>query len=115
MIVIDELDATKSDHLRGRASLALAVLDKALRADGKLAEHPVPVEVMLFSDPMGHKRLSINDQEIITRTLALQAITQSRVTLLTCDTGMALRARESGLAAKKLDRQDSHRGNNRKG
>jgi hypothetical protein len=101
MIVIDELDATKSDHLRGRASLALAVLDKALRTDGKLAEDPVLVEVRLFSDPMGHRRLPINDQEIIRRTLALQAITQSPVTLLTCDTGMALRAREASLTVKK--------------
>jgi hypothetical protein len=106
MIVIDELDATKRDDLRGRASIALAVLDKALRGDGKLAEAPVPVDVMLFSDPMGHRRLLINDQEIIARTLVLQAIVQAPVTLLTCDTGMALRAREAGLLEKKLERQN---------
>ncbi|WP_459714390.1 PIN domain-containing protein [Actinophytocola sp. KF-1] len=114
MIVIDELDATKADSLRGRASLALAVLDKALREDGKLARDPVPVEVMLFNDPLGHTRLPINDQEIVARTLALQAIAQSPVTLLTCDTGMALRAREAGLAERKLERQDSSKGNKRK-
>lgn len=114
MIVLDELDATKTDHLRGRASLALALLDNALRAGGKLAESPVPVEVKLFSDPMGHKRLPINDQEIIARTLSLQAIVQSPVTLLTCDTGMALRAREAGLTERKLERQDTPGGRRRK-
>ena len=114
MIVLDELDATKADHLRGRANLALALLDNALRAGGKLAESPVPVEVMLFSDPLGHRRLPINDQEIIVRTLALQAVAQSPVTLLTCDTGMALRAREAGLAEKKLERQGPLKGGRRK-
>jgi hypothetical protein len=105
MIVIDELDATKRDDLRGRASLSLALLDKTLRGDGKLAESPVSVDVMLFSDPDSHRRLPINDQEIIARSVALQAIAQSPITLLTCDTGMALRAREAGLREMKLERK----------
>jgi predicted ribonuclease YlaK len=106
MVVIDELDATKSDDLRGRANYSLAVLDKVLRRDGRLKDAPVQVEVKLLSDPMGHRRLPINDQEIIARTLSLQAVAQSPVTLLTCDTGMALRAREVGLSEIKLERRD---------
>jgi predicted ribonuclease YlaK len=106
MVVIDELDATKSDDLRGRANYSLAVLDKVLRRDSRLKDAPVEVEVKLLSDPMGHRRLPINDQEIIARTLSLQAAAQSPVTLLTCDTGMALRAREVGLSEIKLERRD---------
>jgi predicted ribonuclease YlaK len=110
LMVIDELDGTKRDDLRGRASYSLAVLDRVLRGDGRLANAPVHVEVKLLSDPMGHRRLPINDQEIIARTLGLQTVAQSPVTLLTCDTGMALRAREAGLREIQLERQNSKEG-----
>ncbi|WIX83764.1 PIN domain-containing protein [Amycolatopsis carbonis] len=106
-IVLDELDSTKSDDLRGRASYSLAVLDRVLRDGGELRKPPVRVEVKMLSEPIGHRRLPINDQEIIARALVLQTLASNPVTLLTCDTSMALRAREAGLREIKLDRRDA--------
>ena len=47
------------------------------------------VVLELFFDPPDHVRLPINDDEIIDRTLAVQALADREVTLLTFDTGQS--------------------------
>lgn len=56
---------------------------------------------LLFDAP-GHVRLPINDDEIIDRALAAQALAGTEVTLLTFDTSQAARARRAGLQVNKL-------------
>jgi hypothetical protein len=60
------------------------------------------VTIELLFDPPGHVRLPINDDEIIDRALAVKPLAARTVTLLTYDTGQAMRARAAGLQVKKL-------------
>jgi hypothetical protein len=46
--------------------------------------------------------LPIVDDEIVDRALAIQALADRRVTVLTYDTGQAMRARSAGLQVVKL-------------
>jgi len=119
IIVADELDGLKQatkQPARWRASYTLGVLDVALRAgpgparlgqaDPSAADAAgsprgeVTVEIVL--DPRGHTRLSINDDEIVDRALAIQSFAGREVTLLTYDTGQATRARVADLNVLKL-------------
>lgn len=125
MVVLDELDAAKRlhDHRRGRAVLALAIIDKIVRANGVLRERdqaavaaggpvPVPGRVTLdvLSEPPDHVRLHHPDAEIVDRAVAIQAIAGVPVTLVTFDTTIAFRAREAGLIDVKLDEADRFQG-----
>ncbi|WP_157367893.1 PIN domain-containing protein [Alloactinosynnema sp. L-07] len=105
MIVVDELDGTKHSDVRWRAAYSLATIDRVIRSGGVLSETP-RVEIVLFNDPVGHTRMAIADQEIIDRAAAVQAIAGTPVTLLTCDTGMALRALDADLGHMLLPRED---------
>ncbi|CAL9631552.1 PIN domain-containing protein [Streptomyces sp. enrichment culture] len=101
MAVVDELDRLKESKdkpTRWRAGHTLAVLDRLL--DSATADAPHDVEVL--PDPPGHTRLPITDDEIIDRALAVQAIAAGPVQLVTYDTGQALRAKQAGLAVRKL-------------
>jgi hypothetical protein len=123
IIVVDELDGLKQSsnkHVRWRAGHTLAVLDRLLtdgkgpapvrHADsssideGKSSRGQVTVEVMF--DPPDHRRLPINDDEIIDRALAIQRLAGRNVTLVTYDTGQSMRARVAGLTAVKLRTPD---------
>jgi len=91
MVVVDELDRlkeTKDRHVRWRAGYTLAVLDRLfaqstaparLHAAGTLPLAPDgrmrgEVHVELLFDPPGHVRLPINDDEIVDRALAVEAL-----------------------------------------
>lgn len=119
MVVVDELDQLKQSgktDVRGRARLTLAILDRVLRTtvgparlrdadyrgidEGSIPRGEVTVEVLL--DPAGRLRLPINDDEIVDRALAVQTTSGRSVTLITYDTGHAMRARNAGLSAVKL-------------
>ncbi|MYX34384.1 MULTISPECIES: PIN domain-containing protein [unclassified Streptomyces] len=119
MVVVDELDGLKqSNKTRWRAGYTLAVLDRILGESGTsgtailreedytpLQSQGIPrgeITVEILFDPPGHRRLPINDDEIIDRALAIQPYTGSVVTLLTYDTGQATRARAAGLRFIKL-------------
>jgi predicted ribonuclease YlaK len=117
IIVVDELDRLKDSkdrHVRWRAAHTLGVLDVTLGTTGKsgqlVAGDPfarrgsVTVEVVL--DPPRHVRLPIDDDEIIDRALAIQAISGHSVTLLTYDTSQSTRARQTGLPVRKLNSPD---------
>ncbi|MEU6785886.1 PIN domain-containing protein [Nonomuraea angiospora] len=117
MVVVDELDSLKQhgkSHARWRAGHTLAVLDGLLSsstrgvfhargragADGQIAVRDVTVEIVL--DPPGHTRLPINDDEIIDRAKAIEALAARPVKLLTYDTGQATRGRQADLQVRKL-------------
>lgn len=126
MPVIDELDGLKQagkPHTRYRAGYTLAVLDRILgdapsepgilkdrddKARDSSGYFPMPrgaVTVEVLYDPSGHQRLPIADDEIVDRAAAAQALAGSSVTLITYDTGQAMRGRAAGLTVCKL-RQD---------
>lgn len=122
MIVVDELDGLKQikdRHKRWRAAYTLAVLDRiwhngpAMRRgrldSAKNFDDSPPgalvrgaVTVGLLSDPRGHIRLPIADDEIVDRATAVQAVAGRPVKILTYDTGMSTRARMAGLEQLKL-------------
>jgi hypothetical protein len=119
-VVIDELDRLKesgNQMVRWRAGHTLGVLDELLTsprgrvtlrepdsltqpaaADG-MPRGKVTLEVLF--DDVQHVRLADADDEIIDRTLALQAYAGQPVRLLTMDTSMALRARMLDLRVHK--------------
>ena len=111
MVVVDELDNLKRSKVRGRAAYTLAVLSRCLTGSqlegwlhppeirGSGSKSPVRVEVVL--DPIGHARLPLADDEIIDRALTIQRVAGRDVHLVTCDTGMHMRARPTGLKVHK--------------
>lgn len=115
IIVVDELDRLKesgNQWTRWRAAHSLGVLDESLGSgmkwgilspgDALVLRGDVTIEIVL--DPPDHLRLSIPDDEIIDRGLAIQGRAARPVTLLTYDTGQATRARRAGLQVRKLSR-----------
>ena len=60
------------------------------------------VYVEVHFDPPGHRRLPINDDELIDRALAIQIESGKDVTFLTFDTAQSTRARFAGLAVHKF-------------
>jgi hypothetical protein len=118
ILVLDELDALKQagrSHVRWRAGYTLAKLDTILNAAGNGILHegdysPLdhggiprgPVTVEILFDPPGHVRLPINDDELIDRALAIQAVSNGPLTFITFDTGQSTRARTAGLKVEKL-------------
>lgn len=113
IIVMDELDRLKrtgDPRRRWRAGYTLAVMEDAFatpRVPGLLRE-PTPdgtrgaVILDLLLDTRGHMRLPISDDEIIDRALAAQGLAGTPVTLLTFDTGQAMRAQQAGLRVNKF-------------
>ncbi|NHA01929.1 hypothetical protein G5V59_26110 [Nocardioides sp. W3-2-3] len=113
MVIIDELEKQKNasqKDLRWRSAVTLAVIERVAgqtgtgrlreadfsaidRGEIPSGEHWIDV---LFDLP-GHVRLSINDDEIVDRALAVQLLSAKPVTFLTYDTNQALRARYAGL------------------
>jgi len=106
MVVVDELDRLKENpqpHKRWRAGQALRVITGTV-GDGlwgqmarqnKGAPQGVTLEVLV--DPAGHHRLPIADDEIVERASAIAAVAGKPLTLLTSDTGQAMRGRHAGL------------------
>lgn len=99
MAVVDELDSLKQGskgHARWRAGYTTAVLHRILHTDpakpAPLHEGDRAVTVELLPDPPGHVRLPITDDEIIDRLVNAQVLAGRKITLVTYDTGQALRA-----------------------
>ncbi len=61
---------------------------------GGIPRGEMTVEIVF--DPPGHARLPINDDEIIDRATAVQALAGRDVTVLTYDTRQSMRARAAG-------------------
>jgi rRNA-processing protein FCF1 len=115
MQIVDELD-----NLKQRAPTADAKT-QARKTMAKMSElfadssqsptrrlHPPTddhgsVTLEVLADPIGHERLSIADDEIVSRLVALQALSNRTVRVATYDFGMAFRARQSGLEVIHLE------------
>ncbi|MFB7867439.1 PIN domain-containing protein [Streptomyces sp. NPDC056069] len=101
VVVVDELDRLKESKvpdIRWRAGYSLAVIDRLLDEAGPLSPYGVDV----LTDEPGHVRLSDEDDEIVDRALAVPAMAAGLTTLVTYDTGMAMRAKMLGLPFRKL-------------
>jgi hypothetical protein len=109
MMVIDELDGlkeSKNSQVRWRAAHTLGVLDELFRDSSPSAKLGANRVEILF-DPPGHSRLPIEDDEIVDRAVAAQALAYQptigrKLVLLTYDTGQASRGRRAGLDVRKL-------------
>ncbi|MFI6263465.1 PIN domain-containing protein [Micromonospora sp. NPDC051006] len=106
LVVVDELDKGKRSGWNGwRAGYSLSYIDRVGQQGGLMREKDmrhdetargqVTIEVVL--DPPGHVRLPINDDEIVSRALAIKTLAGKQVRLVTYDTGMAMRGRAAGL------------------
>jgi predicted ribonuclease YlaK len=112
ILVVDELDRRKRDRgeTRTRARQTLRTLKQSFENPAwaaRLSEKPTDVESMhLWLDPQRHRRLPDSDLELIDRSVALQVEANRAVTLVTFDTGMALRALAAGLSVHHLEPGD---------
>lgn len=107
MQVVDELDKAKSDRARGRARITLARINEAFATPNDAISVPGcrrDTRLRLLLDPLGHQRLPVPDDEIVTRTLHLQTLS-SGAGIATFDTGMAFRARAARVESWLLDQR----------
>jgi hypothetical protein len=75
----------------------------AAMASGGIQRSDITMELLF--DPPGHVRLPIEDEEIVDRAMAVQALAKTPVTVLTYDTGQSMRSRNTGLKAVKLRKE----------
>lgn len=112
LVVVDELDKGKRSGWNGwKAAYSLSYIDRISQQGGLMREKDmsnietargqVTIEVVL--DPPGHVRLPNNDDEIVSRALAIKTLAGKQVRLLTYDTGMAMRGRAAGLQVHWLE------------
>ncbi|MEW2592714.1 PIN domain-containing protein [Micromonospora aurantiaca] len=116
MVVVDELDRLKrtgDGKGRARARYAVAYIDRIYRTGGLIRpanlSHDETARGMLKLDVLfdspGHVRQPQADDEIVDRAVALQTLAGRPVHLVTYDTGMAMRALNSGLKDIKLEQE----------
>lgn len=114
LVVIDELDKTKSDRARGRAAATLREINKCFSDMTFRATLTPQVALHLLMDDADHVRLPRPDQEIAARAEHLRDLTAAAPAIVTFDTGMALRSRAQGLRVIHLGTAD-HREDGRGG
>jgi rRNA-processing protein FCF1 len=116
MAVIDELDKHKrgKDALRRPARQALKEIDALVPAPDPadaISSRPFgSVTLLVLTDDPDHAPLPTADAEIIDQALGITARVTSEVRLVTGDTGMALRARASGVDCVKVATPDPQGG-----
>jgi hypothetical protein len=120
IVVVDELDGMKEagkQRSRWRAGHTLGLLDGTLNGktsgvlryadmDGEPALWRGQLSMEIVLDQPGHIRLPLADDEIIDRAVAIQALSGSRVRLLTCDTSQHTRGCAAGLTVTKVATKD---------
>ncbi|MEV4773076.1 PIN domain-containing protein [Micromonospora humida] len=117
LVVVDELDKGKRQGTdRGyRAGYSVSYIDRITQeqggvirpkdfTDGEKPRGAVTIEVLL--DPPGHVRLPVNDDEIVDRAVAVQALAGRPVHVVTYDTAMAMRARRVDLRVHRLEQPE---------
>jgi hypothetical protein len=118
MRIVDELDNSKQKAKPAAQKRAQKTLAKvtALFGDGSTSpsrclwpatKDQGSVMLEILSDPIGHERLALGDDEIVDRLVSLQALADRPVRLATYDFGMAFRARQSGIRAIHLPQTES--------
>jgi rRNA-processing protein FCF1 len=115
MQIVDELDnlkqraptaEAKTQARKTMAKMANLFADSSQSPTRRI--HPPTddhgsVTLEVLADPIGHERLSIADDEIVSRLVALQALSSRKVRVVTYDFGMAFRARQNGLEVIHLE------------
>jgi rRNA-processing protein FCF1 len=114
LVVIDELDGLKvtlrdekkrwrvRDALRQFEELFLEHGRGTLPAVGRAESWDGLVTVEPLQDPIEHRRLDVNDAEIVARCAALKRLSGSPVYLVSNDTGILVRARQTGVIPIRL-------------
>lgn len=115
MQIVDELDnlkqraSTTDGKTRARKTMAkIAQLFADSSPSPSRRIHPATNDhgsttLEVLADPIGHERLAIADDEIVSRLVSLQALSNRTVRVATYDFGMAFRARQSGLEVIHLE------------
>ncbi|WP_082368837.1 PIN domain-containing protein [Arthrobacter sp. ERGS1:01] len=103
LTIVDELDSLKDRGVRAAGGV-LKDLDGFLSSDSALERVTLRANVTLqiVDEPVGHQRLSSNDDEIVRQMNFFASLCDSRVTLVTRDRGMRVRAHAAGLDARYL-------------
>lgn len=111
ILVIEELDALRRDRDERVHKRARSVLSRLWELHGGSPTRPVAlpgkqVTVEVFLDDPWHVRRPVNDDEIIERAQAIEAITGKAALLAAGDHAMLYRAAAAGLNAVLMPRQD---------
>jgi rRNA-processing protein FCF1 len=105
LVVLDELDRIKDrDHQYSkRARSVLRALD-GLTGDNWLKPIRLrqSVSLQLLDEPSGHRRQPSQDDEIVRQAAYFAHVNENRLTIVTRDRGMRLRAHASGLTVMAL-------------
>ncbi len=114
IIVVDELDKAKRGNYRRRARECLKTMEEMFRGGtSSITFNGAPTssltQVQLIIDDPHHVRLADPDMELIDRAESLASLANGRVTLVTFDTGMALRGRSVGRDLEVLLLSDEER------
>lgn len=101
--VLDELDKMKQDKFRAQARRILREISASLDGDGSAAIQPW-LRLQALVPSLDHVPLAVADNEIIDQTRQLRSRVGRgyRIRLLTCDFGMATRARMAKLEVQLL-------------
>jgi predicted ribonuclease YlaK len=106
LVVLDELDRVKDRDLTygKRAGAVLRALDKLFKDSEWLAPKILRqgVSLQMVDEPLGHTRQLGQDDEIVRQASYFSQLNKNRLTVLTRDRGMRLRAQASGLIGKSL-------------
>jgi PIN domain len=109
ILVIEELDAKKTDRNNRVSSRARSVLRRLWELHGSRPAQParIPnrdVTVEVFLDDAWHLRRPVNDDEIVERAVAIKETTGRSVLLVSGDYKMLYRAAAAGLGAALMPR-----------
>lgn len=103
LIVLDELDGQKNKSNQ-TAGGVLREIDTLLQQGKALARTPLRANVTLqvVDEPTGHERVGNADDEIVYQAVYYASHAADRITLVTRDRAMRVRAEAAGLAALML-------------
>lgn len=106
LAVLDELDNLKNRGIGG-AGAVLRKIDGLVVSGQALSRMSVRANVglQLLDEPLGHTRLQITDDEIVRQSLYFASLCAGRLTIVTSDRGMRVRAEAAGLPVVMLPRQ----------
>jgi predicted ribonuclease YlaK len=106
LVVLDELDKVKDRDLTygKRARSVLKALDGLFGDSEWLSPKPLRqgVTLQMVDEPFAHVRQASQDDEIVRQAVYFAQLNGNRLSVLTRDRGMRLRAQAYGLVSKSL-------------
>lgn len=106
LAVLDELDDLKNRNVGG-AGAVLRKIDGLVVSGRALNRMPVRANVglQLVDEPLGHTRLRNTDDEVVRQSLYFASLCAGRLTIVTGDRGMRVRAEAAGVPVVMLPKQ----------